>query len=135
MDWCVMIPSIYFQHMLTSTMRSPVIAFDAHVLKWTLDDSPPDEFARHHIKEASFYGQDTWTIDLTVKLPSTPSRGLKVDYIGIGEKRMWPAKKSEKAGGGRAMILFEEFDRYLEETTGGTVDVLLLGCLTGEALI
>ncbi|KIM75670.1 hypothetical protein PILCRDRAFT_669287, partial [Piloderma croceum F 1598] len=110
-----------------------VIAFDAHVLKWTLDDSPPDEFARHHIKEASFYGEDTWSVDLTLKLPLTGL--LKVDYIGIGEKRMWPGKKSEKAGGGRAMMLFEEFDRYLEETTGGTVDALLLGCVGGETVI
>ena len=36
-----------------------VIAFKVHVLKWTLDDSPPDEYARCHVKEASFYGQDT----------------------------------------------------------------------------
>jgi len=112
-----------------------VVAFDAHVLKWTLDDSPPDEFARHHIKEASFYGQDTWTIDLTVKLPSSSSAPLKVDYIGIGEKRMWPGKKAEKAEGGRAMILFEEFDRYVEEMTGGTVDVLLLGFVGGQTVI
>ena len=37
------------------------VAFDAHVLKWDLDDNPPDEYARHHIKEGSFYGHDTWT--------------------------------------------------------------------------
>jgi len=48
---------------------------------------------------------------------------------------MWPAKKSEKAEGGRAMILFEVFGRYMEEATGGTVDVLLLGCVGGETLI
>jgi len=113
----------------------PVIAFDAHVLQWTLDDSPPDHFARHHIKEASFYGQDTWTVDLTVKISSPSLSAIKVDYIGIGEKRMWPAKAAEKAGGGRAMILFEELDRYLEESTGGTVDVLLLGCLGGETVV
>jgi hypothetical protein len=107
------------------------------VLKWTLDDSPPNEFARHHIKEASFYGQDTWTVDVTLKLlpPSTSPGALKVDYIGIGEKRMWPAKKAEKARGGRAMVLFEEFDRYVEEMTGGTVDVLLLGCVGGATLV
>lgn len=111
-----------------------VIAFNAHVLNWTLDDSPPDEFARHHIREASFYGQDTWTVDLTVKL-SFSIGPLKIDYIGIGEKRMWPGKKAEKAEGGRAMALFEEFDRYMEETTDGTVDVLLLGCLGGQTVI
>lgn len=132
MDWCVIFISM-FRVASKFNYAPPVIAFDAHVLKWTLDDSPPDEFARHHIKEASFYGQDTWTIDLTVKLPS--SGALKVDYIGIGEKRMWPAKKAEKADGGRAMILFEEFDRYVEESTGGTVDVLLLGCVGGETVV
>jgi hypothetical protein len=112
-----------------------VIAFDAHVLAWTLDDSPPDEYARHHIKEASFYGQDMWTVDLTVKLLASSSGPLKVDFIGIGEKRMWPGKKAEKAEGGRAMLLFEELDRYVDETTGGTVDVLLLGCVGGETVI
>lgn len=109
-----------------------VIAFDAHVLKWTLDDSPPDEHARHHIKEASFYGQDTWTVDLTIKLPTAP---LNVDFIGIGEKRMWPGKKAEKEEGGRAMVLFEKFDKYVEESTNGTVDVMLLGCLGGQTAI
>lgn len=103
-------------------------------MKWTLDDSPPDHVARHHIKEASFYGQDTWTVDLTVKLQSPPS-SIKVDYIGIGEKRMWPAKMAEKAEGGQAMVLFEELDRYVEEHTGGTVDVMLLGCLGGDAVV
>jgi hypothetical protein len=36
-----------------------VIAIDAHVLKWTLDDNPPNELAQHHINEASFYGPKT----------------------------------------------------------------------------
>ena len=81
------------------------------------------------LRKSSFYGQDTWTVDLTI------NREPNVDYIGIGEKRMWPAKKSEKAEGGRAMILFEVFGRYMEEATGGTVDVLLLGCVGGETLI
>lgn len=113
-------------------MTLVVIAFDAHVLKWTLDDSPPDEFARHHIKEASFYGEDTWSLDVTIKLPSAP---LKVDYIGIGEKRMWPGKKAEKEEGGRAMVLFEQFDKFVEESTGGKVDVMLLGVVGGDTVV
>ena len=49
-----------FVHPLpTANHLISVIAFKVHVLKWTLDDSPPDEYARCHIKEASFYGQDT----------------------------------------------------------------------------
>lgn len=115
----------------------PVIAFDAHVLKWTLDDSPPDELARHHIKEASFYGTDTWTVDLVIKYSSS-SPGITVNYIGIQEKGMWPAKAREKdteGGHQLAMGLFEEFDEWLDNKTGGTVDALLLGCVGGITVV
>jgi hypothetical protein len=114
-----------------------VIAFDAHVLKWTLDDRPPDELARHHIKEASFYGTDTWTVDLVIK-HSSLAPGMAVNYIGIQEKGMWPAKSREKdtEGGHRlAMTLFEEFDEWLDKKTGGTVDALLLGCVGGITVV
>ncbi|OJT03270.1 hypothetical protein TRAPUB_6137 [Trametes pubescens] len=116
------------------------IAFDAHVLQWTLDNNPPDEFARHHIKEGSFYGYDTWTVDLVTKLrpdaPGAPADGsVKVNFVGIHEKAMWPGKKAEKALGGRAMALFEEFDGWLERETGGTVDAMFLGCVAGVAVI
>ena len=110
-----------------------VIAFDAHVLKWTLDENPPDEHTRHHIKEGSFYGTDTWSVDLVIKYSST-SPHLSVNYVGIQEKGMWPAKKSEKdtEGGHRlAMSLFEELDMWLDNKTGGSVDALLMGCVAG----
>ena len=45
------------------TKVSIAVAFDAHVLKWSLDNNPPDEYARHHIKEASIYGHNVWTAD------------------------------------------------------------------------
>lgn len=118
-----------------------VIAFDAHVLEWTLDNSPPEEFARHHIKEASFYGTDVWTVDMTIKWPPPPTAhprssvdGLRVNFIGIQEKRMWPAKKAE-ADGSQAMQLFREFDAWLDEKTGGSVDALLMGCVSGEVVV
>lgn len=50
-----------------------VIAFDAHVLEWNLDERPPDEYARHRVKEASFYGVDTWTLDMVIAVPSIPA--------------------------------------------------------------
>ncbi|KAI0924464.1 hypothetical protein AcW2_005343 [Taiwanofungus camphoratus] len=117
-----------------------VITFDAHVLKWTLDNNPPNEFARHHIKEASFHGHDTWTVDLVIKIPKavdsvTPDASLTVNFVGIHEKAMWPAKKAQREEGGRAMKLFEEFDEWLEKETGGTVDVLLIGCVGGVATV
>ena len=48
---------------------------------------------------------------------------------------MWPGKKGEKDKGGRAMALFEDLDAYVEEKFGGTVDVLLMGCLGGIVTI
>ncbi|GJE93217.1 M28 family metallopeptidase [Phanerochaete sordida] len=113
------------------------VAFDAHVLSWDLDDNPPDEYARHHIKEASFYGHDTWTVDLLVKLvPEAPADGrIRIDFVGIHEKAMWPGKRAEKHLGGHAMQLFEELDGWLDDSTGGTVDATLLGCVGGVAWV
>jgi hypothetical protein len=110
-----------------------VVAFDAYVLKWTLDENPPNEYARHHIKEASFFGADTWSVGLVIKYSPAAPR-LMFDYVGIQEKGMWPAKKREKdtEGGHKpAMKLFEELDGWLENKTGGSVDALLLGCIAG----
>ena len=116
------------------------MAFDAHVLQWTLDNNPPDEFARHHIKEGSFYGHNTWSIDLVTKLQPVNGSGaadgsVKVNFVGIHEKAMWPGKRAEKELGGRAMKLFEEFDGWLERETGGTVDAMFLGCVGGVTVI
>ncbi|TFY54790.1 hypothetical protein EVG20_g9564, partial [Dentipellis fragilis] len=81
-----------------------VIAFDAHVLKWTLDDSPPDEHTRHFIKEGSYYGVETWTVDLVVKIPpgdATRSAPLRVNFMGARENAMW-ARQGAGEGPGRA---------------------------------
>jgi len=113
----------FYAHRLTDT--TPAIALDAHVLKWSLDDSPPDEHARHHVKEASFYGTDTYTFDMVIKL-TDDDPGLSVNFIGVQEKGMWPGEESVKAEGGLTMWLFEELDSWLEVETGGTVDALLM---------
>ncbi|KAH9928451.1 uncharacterized protein BXZ73DRAFT_48526 [Epithele typhae] len=112
------------------------IAFDAHVIKWGLDDNPPDEHARHHIKEASFYGVDQWSVDLVTKLaPGDETGEVKVNYVGIHEKAMWPGKRAEKEQGGRAMKLFEEMDTWLEKETKGSVDAMFLGCVGGVDVV
>jgi hypothetical protein len=107
------------------------------VIEWTLDKNPPNEYARHHVKEASFYGVDTWSIDLVYKLPPSASESplLKIHFSGIKEKAMWPGKKGEKDRGGRAMALFEDLDEYVESKFGGMVDVLLMGCLGGVVIV
>lgn len=114
-----------------------VISFDAHVLRWTLDNNPPNEHVRHFIREASFYGTDTWSVDLVIKSPpnATDSETLLVNFIGIIEKGMWPAKKAVKAEGGPAMQLFEKLDEWLEEKSAGTIDALLMGSVGGVSRV
>ncbi|KAI0311021.1 hypothetical protein OF83DRAFT_1152851 [Amylostereum chailletii] len=112
-----------------------VIAFDAHVLKWTLDDAPPDEHTRHHIKEASFYGTDVWSVDLVVKLPAEGKGKLKVNFVGVQENAMWPGKMRVKAEGGPSMALFEKLDGWVTERTGGEVDPMLLGSVGGVVVV
>jgi len=107
-----------------------VVAFDAHVLKWNLDGNPPDEYARHRVKEASFFGQDVWTIDLVLKVVKNEEK-LKVNFMGTQERGMWPGKMAVKEQGGVAMQLFEEFDGWFETKTAGTADAMLLGSVTG----
>ncbi|TFK48370.1 hypothetical protein OE88DRAFT_1684387 [Heliocybe sulcata] len=110
------------------------VGFDAHVVKWTLDENPPDEYARHHIKEASFYGVDEWSVDLVVKHDAS-SPGIKVDFVGIQEQAMWPGKKGEKEAGGGAMRVFERLDAWIERATAGTVDAMLVGCVGGVVVV
>ncbi|KAJ7289288.1 hypothetical protein C8J57DRAFT_1277230 [Mycena rebaudengoi] len=114
-----------------------VIAFDAHVLKWNLDNNPPDEHARHHVKEASFYKEDTWTLELVVKLPNSTDggAGIPFSFVGLQEKAIWPGKKAVKAQGGPAMKMFEDLDNWLDVKTGGTVDATLMGCIAGSVIV
>lgn len=105
-----------------------------------MDKNPPNELARHHIKEGSFYEQDVWSVDLVIKIPqpstwSTSDGTLRVDFVGIHEKAMWPGKRAEKEQGGRAMVLFEEFDAWLDNEKGGKIDGTLLGCVGGVAWV
>ncbi|KJA25691.1 hypothetical protein HYPSUDRAFT_37128 [Hypholoma sublateritium FD-334 SS-4] len=128
---------------ITITVTHPgliwtVIAFDAHVLKWSLDDNPPDEHARHRLKEASFYGHDTYSFDVLIKVPegaSDDASRVPINFIGMQEKGVWPAKKAFKAQGGPAMAFFEELDTWLEKKTDGKVDALLVGCVGGATAI
>lgn len=102
------------------TKLAPVLAFDAHVLSWSVDDNPPNEYTRHHIKESSFYGVDIWKLDMVVRLnpdrsslhdnttlnfdansdPVGPSGnsnkdGIEMSLSGMVERGIWPGKKWE----------------------------------------
>ena len=63
------------------------------------------------------------------------SSKIPINFIGLQEAGIWPAKKAMKAQGGASMLFFEELDRWLEEKTGGKVDALLMGSVAGIAHI
>jgi len=113
-----------------------VIAFDAHVLQWTLDDAPPDGYARHHIKEASFFGVDRWSVDLVLQGPAA-TEPLTINFIGIDESGMWPAKnqtagaRSSGNASHATMDMFERLDDWLTRETHGRVDTMLLATVGG----
>lgn len=117
-----------------------VIAFDAHVLKWSLDNNPPDHLARHHVKEASFYGTDVWNLDLVIKIPQEEDMGgkLKVNFIGTKESVQWPAKKGkliEHEDDRQDLALLENIHTWIKHRTGDSVDAMLFGTLGGIAYV
>jgi hypothetical protein len=73
--WTGMVHPFIVSSLCDLLLFRPVVAFDAHVLRWMLDENPPDEYARHHIKKASFYGIEDWTVDLVVKVPEVGDMG------------------------------------------------------------
>lgn len=46
-----------------------VMAFDAEILEWDLSIPPPIGWQRHHLKEVSRFGQDSWSVSMLLKLP------------------------------------------------------------------
>ena len=133
---------------------SLVIAFDAHVLSWNFDDNPPNEYTRHHVKEASYYGESAWRMNMVIKWPppvvanqcvarprlDPRNPKLKVDFSGVVEQGIWPAKKKEYDAANKeekttrlcAMGLFEKMDMRLREKSGHSLDVLFMETILGS---
>jgi hypothetical protein len=123
-------------------------------LSWNLDNNPPNEYTRHHVKEASYYGESTWRMNMVIKWPppvpatrpvSRPrpdpeNPKLKVDFSGVVERGIWPAKKKEYDAANEeekmirlcAMGLFEKMDTRLRERNHGSMDVLFMETITGS---
>ncbi|KAG8993048.1 hypothetical protein FRB94_011080 [Tulasnella sp. JGI-2019a] len=114
------------------------IAFDAHILKWSIDSAPEPYHTRHHIKEASFYGVNQWTLDLLIQLPAelvNPElKKLKINFMGLVEKRSWPGKKLN-SDDSPSMEILSMIDAYMYERYGDSVDTMLVGCVGGIAEI
>ncbi|KAG8933727.1 hypothetical protein FRC01_007444 [Tulasnella sp. 417] len=113
------------------------IAFDAHVLEWSLSSPPLEGYQRYHFKEASFYGTNQWKLDLVLSVsPRHPERSkLTVDFMGIIEKGSWPGKKLDKHPAGPGIQLLEKLDEHLFKSTDDSVDAMLLSCVGGQVIV
>lgn len=69
-----------------------------------------------------------------IKIPfETPNPGaqkLKINFMGLVEKRTWPGKKFD-SDQSPAMEVLEQIDAYMYERTGDSVDMMLVGCVGG----
>jgi hypothetical protein len=116
-----------------------VIAFNAAVLSWSIDDHPPPELSRHYIREGSFYNSTDYRLALEIRLPSknSLSEKLSINFIGVREDSMYPNKiKDAKLNSfdgelSFTMRILEYLDEFLLRTTSGSVDTLLMGCIGG----
>ena len=68
---------------------------------------------------------------------SSEHEDLRVNFVGVKENVMWPGKRNEEQKGkdGEVMAMFEQLDGWLEKKTQGSVDVILLGCVGGVAIV
>lgn len=103
-----------------------VIAFTADVISWDLPSSPERGQVRHHVKEASSYGIDTWELGMTLQLRGKQfeaaqrnsqrakgqrkkggpdeeadkiAGGLRIDFSGLDVNRMWHHRENQQRPG------------------------------------
>ena len=135
-----------------------MLAFDAHILSWNIDDNPPNGYTRHHIKEASFHGVDSWTLELTIKTdatipphmvraaqPKVDAGALTLTLSGMVEGEMWPGKKylwkqqQEKQQPDTTqqgvMNLFERISDWMEEEKKGSTDLFMMHTVITETTV
>lgn len=139
-----------------------VVAFDADLLGWDVGPLPPPAgLQRHHIKEVSRYGIESWDINLLVRLDedqvaaararganpgfshlvrtneselADPTR-LRVDFTALDESGMYPQKAPQHARGVHAHVdTFADIDAFLLDTHP-EVDAMLLPTVAGVALV
>jgi len=137
-----------------------VLAFDAHVLSWSLDTPPPHRYTRHHIKEASFYGEDMWTLEMVIQIHNgehtsptsrnhsptggniTPS-AIEVSLSGMVEEAMWPGKRTRwinasgqsPVTGSVAMEIFASVTGWMDAETGNSTDVFGMHNVVWKAVL
>ena len=107
-----------------------VIAFDAEVVWWSLSDEPPAKNERrHHVRQASSYGTPSHDLRMQIKVPA--SGKLVVDFVGVEELAMHPAKvTSAEALERPSMRFFAQIDA--PGGVGEAVDLCSNGVIAGR---
>jgi hypothetical protein len=114
-------------------------------------------YTRHHIKEASFYGADMWTLEMVIQIhneehyPPTganPANGtaIEVSLSGMVEEAMWPGKRIQWSKqrttvgqglvtGSVAMEIFASVVGWLDAETGNSTDVFGMHNVVWKAVL
>lgn len=92
---------------LSPTYTWTVIAFDGHVVDWSIEDEEPLDVPSHYVvRHVSGYGNDGWTMDISVKVPeSDHEAALKGEYkirfeFTALEKEGFASRNEERLIGG-----------------------------------
>lgn len=137
-----------------------VIAFTGDVVEWSLPEPPERGALRHHVKEASRYSRNHWTLDLTLQLTESEFEaaqrmsqrakgqrstkdlveveadrtlgGLRIDFSGLDEKGIWEAKRETYIAG---TIPGMEFFRGMKSVLGDEIDSMMLTAVAGVAYL
>ena len=84
-----------------------VIAFDGHVVDWSIKDESPLDISSHYVvRHVSGYGNDGWTMDLSVKVPEQDRKlaeagnwKIRFEFTAL-EKEAFAGRGEERLIGG-----------------------------------
>lgn len=84
-----------------------VIAFDGHVVDWSIEDEQPLSTSSHYVvRHVSGYGNDGWKIDLSIKVPESERKQaelgqwkMKFEFTAL-EKEGFASRGEERKIGG-----------------------------------
>lgn len=136
------------------------MAFSADVVEWDLPEPAERGDVRHHIKEASAYSTDSWTMLMTLQLSPEQFEasqrisqrkkgqrplgteeerakdealaGLRIDYSGLDVGRMWHSSYEKEAESSRPGM---QFMRSLDKALPAWTDPMLLTAVAGVAVV
>ena len=106
-----------------------VISFDAELASWDLPMPEPDS-KRHHVRQVSVYGTWTHVLKIEMKLPKNAPQELIIDFVGVDELGVWPAKSRNVLAQERESVKL--FKRLEAEEVLAVADMCSNGVVAGR---